>query len=312
MSAQISVSAYAYCYPGSNRVVALCSSAATPGKVKPFVAQATEEELSSSATRDVAASAPTHSQPPFRMLSSPRGSKDSIAASGGVQQEESSERKSSHLVPGTTPSNPPPNTPEKSETETEAGWLRSLVMVEKEEKRKIQSKLDELHDRKGKLEKKFHTKNRKFEALEKEAKETQSQLIQEQQKYTRAMEELRAKKAENDALKQSLEKKDGELKMQKQKLTTQKSITELNRVLEETSRRIQELKEDWKKDRQEVNVAREEKVIIQNFLNWTDRDVKHYKGVVERIKSLEKQRNIALFVVVFIIIPLVIAHVLLV
>ena len=292
----------------------------SPGRAKPFVATASEDELSS-LTRDVAAS---HSaqidrgdmQVPIpASSSSPRGSEDSINTGAGVLQEESSECKSSYMLPGTavppSSSSNAPSPPEKAQTETEAGWLRSQVTAEKEEKKAIQSKLDELNKRKEKLERRLFVKSKECEKLENEAQSTKKELNDEQKKYDDAMQELRARKDEIKSLKQSLQVKDGELKLE-QKLRAKQEIAELNTVLDEISKRIRELKEDWKKDRREVNEVREDKSIIEKYLSWADKDVKYYKEVEKRIKSLETQRTVAVVAFVVFIIPLVLAHVILV
>jgi hypothetical protein len=289
----------------------------SPGRAKPFVATATEDELSS-LTRDVAAS---HSaqidhgdmQVPIPASSSiSRGSEDSINTGAGVLQEESSECKSSYMLPGTAAppsSSNPPSPPEKAQTETETGWLRSQVIAEKEEKKVIQSKLDELNKRKVKLERRLFVKSKECEKLEKEAQSTQKELNDEQKKHDDALQELRARKDEINSLQQCLQVKDGELKLEQEKLRAKQERDELITVIKETSKRIRALKEDWKKDRREFNEVREGKSIIENYLSWTDKDVKYYKEVEKRMKYLERQRTVAVVAFVVVIIPLVLAHV---
>ena len=249
-------------------------------------------------------------QLPVASSSSPRGSEDSTNTGPSALEEENRERKSSFLVSGTAPPSPnaPPLSPDKKgQTESETGWLRSLVMAEKEEKRKIQSKLDKLNNRRIKLERRLSVKRKEYEILENEAQSTHNEWGNEQKKYNDAMREIRARKDEIESLKRRM--KDGELELEQERQRAKREVTGLNTVLHETSKKMRALKEDLKKDRREVNEVHEDKVIIELHLSWIKEDVKYFTEVEKRMKSLERQRLFALIVIVFIIVPLVVAHV---
>ena len=136
---------------------------------------------------------------------------------------------------------------------------------------------------------------------------THNEWGKEQKKYEDAMRELRARKDEIESLKQRM--KDGELELEQEGQRAKREVTGLNTVLHETSKKMRALKEDFKKDRREVNEVHEDKVIIELYLSWIKEDVKYFTEVEKRMKSLERQILFALIVIVFIIVPLVVAHV---
>ena len=191
---------------------------------------------------------------------------DNINTGPSALKEESSEHKSSYLGSGTaspSPNAPPLSPDKKGQTDSETGWLQSLVMAEKEEKRKIQSKLDKLNNRKEKLEKRLFAKSKEYDKLENEAQSTHNEWENEQKKYDDAMRELRSRKDEIVSLKQRM--KDGELELEEERQRAKWEITGLNTVLHETSKKMRALKEDFKMDRRELIEVHEDKVIIELY-----------------------------------------------